>query len=234
MKVLKVQLGAEGILVGHHPAGVFMGPVTHAGTIRLKVCHLGLIPRPTMLGVILDVNDHVVAVPCKRRPLLSLPSLLFNVHEQPENNQIEERPNDRQSHKDVHKAKRHIEWLLLKGSFRLQGHVIPEPDCSQCYKAVVESLEEGPLFTMRKGCSSNAEGPYAGEEAHGHHVLHGDVRAPHPATLFHPLQKVLDKGVHAFTKALEHDQCQRNAQGGIAHAEGLPSICSWGSMSVTW
>lgn len=80
MKVLGVQLRAERILVGHHPAGVLMGPVTHAGTNGLKVCYFGLVPWPTMLGVLLDVDNHAVAVPCQGRPFLSIPPLILTVH----------------------------------------------------------------------------------------------------------------------------------------------------------
>lgn len=87
---------------------------------------------------------------------------------------------------------------------------------------------------MREGSCSDAEGADAGEETNGHHVLHGDVGASHPATLFHPLQEVLDKGVHAFAKALEHDKGEWDAQGSIAHAEGFPCIRPRGSMAVTW
>lgn len=94
MKVLEVQLGAEGILVGNHPAGVFVGPVTHAGTIRLKIRHLGLVPWASVLRVFLDVDHHAAPVSRQGGPLLGLPSLFLDVHEQPENNQIEKSSDD--------------------------------------------------------------------------------------------------------------------------------------------
>lgn len=234
MKVLKVQLGAEGVLVGHHPAGVFVGPVAHARTVGLEVRHLRFVLRPAVLGILLDVNDHAVVVPGQGRVLLSLPTLFLDVHEQPENNQIEKGPDDCQPHQDIHKAKRHVQWLLLQGSFRLKGHIIPKPDGSQCDKAVIEGLEKSPLLALGKCCRPNAKRPYAGEEPNGYHVLHGDVRASHTATLLHPLQEIFDKGVHAFTQALEHHQRQRDAQGGVAHAEGLPGIGPGGSVPISW
>lgn len=87
---------------------------------------------------------------------------------------------------------------------------------------------------MGEGSSSNAQRADAGEESHGHHVLHGHISDAHATALLDALQEVLDKSVHPLTQTLEHDKSQRDSQDGIKHAKGLPCVSSWSRMPITW
>lgn len=87
---------------------------------------------------------------------------------------------------------------------------------------------------MGEGSSSNAQRADAGEESHGHHVLHRHISDAHATALLDTLQEVLDKSVHSLTQTLEHDKSQRDSQDGIKHAKGLPCISSWRRMPITW
>lgn len=87
---------------------------------------------------------------------------------------------------------------------------------------------------MGEGSGADAQRSHAGEEAHGHHVLHGHVGDAHAAALFDPLQEVLDKSVHPLAQALEHDKSQRDPQDGIKHAEGLAGVGPGRRVAVAW
>lgn len=141
MKVLMgVQLGAEGVLMGEgtaqapgpsRGAAEVMRVVVQARADRLQVSHLRperLAPPSTPLQCfVLDVDDHTVPIAGERCPLLSVPPLVLTVHSQEaEHHQIEEGPNDRQAHQDVHKAKGHIQGLLLEGPVLLESHKVPK------------------------------------------------------------------------------------------------------------
>lgn len=77
---------------------------------------------------------------------------------------------------------------------------------------------------MGEGGGADAQRADAGEEPHGHHVLHGHVGDAHAAALLDSLQEVLDKRVHPLAQTLEHDQSQRDSQHGVKHAEGLAGV----------
>lgn len=49
---------------------------------------------------------------------------------------------------------------------------------------------------MGEGGGADAQRADAGEEPHGHHVLHGDIGDAHAAALLDALQEVLDESVH--------------------------------------
>ena len=87
---------------------------------------------------------------------------------------------------------------------------------------------------MGEGSRSYAQCANAGEESHGHHVLHGHVGDAHAAALLDALQEVLDKSVHPLTQTLEHDKSQRDSQDGIKHAKGLPCVGPRSCVPITW
>lgn len=235
VKVLGVQLGAEGVLLGDDAAGEVVRAVAHARADGLQVRYVALVALPSMLGVLLDVNDHAVAVPRQRGPLLRIPPLILTVHgQEAKDHQVQEGPDDRQAHEDVHEAEGHIQGLPLQGPVLLKGHKVPKSYGSQCDKTVVIRLEEAPVLVMGKGGGPDAQRAHAGEEAHRHHVLHGNVRDPHAAALLDALQEVLDEGVHALTQALEHHQCEWDAQDCVEHAESLPGVRAWGCMPIAY
>lgn len=87
---------------------------------------------------------------------------------------------------------------------------------------------------MGEGGRPDAERADAGEESHGHHVLHGHVCDAHAAALFDAFQEVLDKSVHPLAQALKHDKSQRDSQDGIKHAKGLACVGPRRRVPVAW
>lgn len=138
--LIGIQLRAEGVLVGegaaeasHPPPGAaeVTRAVVHAGAHRLQVAHLRpvrLAPPPAPLQrLVLDVDDHAAPVAGQRGPFLGVAPLVLAVHgEEAEDHQVEEGPDDRQAHQDVHEAKGHVQGLLLEGPVLLKGHKVPK------------------------------------------------------------------------------------------------------------
>ena len=234
MEVLRGELGAEGVLMCRRAAAVLLRAVAGTGAYGLQVRHVRLVPGPALPRLLGNVDDHAVAVAGQGRPLLGVPPLVLAVHgQEPEDHQVEEGPDDRQPHQDIHKAKGHVERLLLQGALGLQGHVVPEPNGSQRDEAVVVGVEEAPLLALGEGGRADAQRPHAGEEAHGHHVLHGHLRVAQATAPLDALQQVAHERVHPLAQALEHDQRQGDAQHRVEHAEGLARVRAGSSVPVT-
>lgn len=165
---------------------------------------------------------------------MSIPPLILSVHgEEAQHHQVQEGPNDSQPDQDVHEAERHVGRLLLEVLLLLQGHKVPEADSGECDEAVVVGVEEAPSLKVGEGCGTNTQCADAGEEAHQDHVLHGHLSASTAQALLHLVEEIADECVHPLSKALEHDQSERDAQEGIDHAEHLPSICAGGCMAIS-
>jgi len=139
--LIGIQLRAERVLMGEgaaeasHPspgAAEVVRVVVHAGAYRLQIGHFGPVwlaaaPPAPLQRIVLDVDDHAVPVARQRGALLGVPPLVLAVHRQePEHHQVEEGPDDRQAHQDVHEAKGHVQGLLLEGAVLLKGHKVPE------------------------------------------------------------------------------------------------------------
>lgn len=88
----------------------------------------------------------------------------------------------------------------------LKGHVVPKADGGEGNEAVVVGMEVAPALIVREGGRPHAEGAYAGEETDGHHVGHGHLRSPQTHAFLGFVKQEADKGVDAFTQALEHHQ----------------------------
>lgn len=173
-------------------------------------------------------------LPLQRRPLLSIPPLILGVHgEEAQHHQVQEGPDDGQTHQDVDEAEGHVGRLLLQVPFLLQSHEIPKADGGEGDEAVVVSVEKAPFLKVGEGCGSNTERPNAGQEAHQDHVLHGHLGLPEAKALLGLVEEEADEGVHPLSQALEHDQSQRNAQNSVEHAEDFSCVCAWSGMTVT-
>lgn len=164
----------------------------------------------------------------------SLQQLLIGIHgQESQDHEIEKGADDGQPHQDIHEAEGHVEWLLLQGTFGLQGHKVAESYSSQCNEAVVVGVEEAPVLALGEGSRPKAQGAHAGEEADGHHVLHRNISVAHATAFLETPQHPAHDGVHALTQALEHDQRQRDAQHSVEHTEGLASISTRCSVSIS-
>lgn len=94
-------------------------------------------------------------------------------------------------------------------------------------------MEEAPSLEVGEGRSSNTQCSNAGQKSHKDHVLHGHFVASKAQALLHLMKEIADKCVHPFSKALEHDQSERDAQHSIEHAEDFSCIGAWCCMSIT-
>lgn len=138
--LIGIQLWTEWVLMGEgaaqasHPsprAAEVMRVVVHTGADWLQISHfrpVRLAPPPSpRQRFVLDVDDHAVPVAGQRGPFLGIPPLVLAVHSQEaEHHQVEEGPDDRQAHQDIHEAKGHIQGLLLEGPVLLKGHKVPK------------------------------------------------------------------------------------------------------------
>lgn len=249
---LHVGVGERQLLRDHGGDGalqLLLAPVPQAGAYRLEVQHLG-VDASQISGLGRAVRRGCARGRGRERqqashlpsglagghqgPLPGVPALVLGVHgEEAEHHQVQEGADHRQARQDVDEAEGHVARVVLQRVVPLQGHVVPEPDGGERDEAEVEGVEEAPPLAVGERHGSHAQRAQAGEEAHRHHVGHGDLGVAQRQALLGLVQQVPDEGVDPLAQALEHDQGERDPQEGVEHAEHFPRVGAGRSMAVT-